>query len=712
MGKIQRTKLIASIVFFLLAGFAYVSSEELWFDGYESIIKAQRDKFRDPPISQDLVIVGIDRKSYLANPRYPWPRSDHARIVNFLGDAGVERLFINNYFSQATNEKDDQEFEDALNESPMKIFILATAYTDTVGKPVAFNSAKRFVKNVKELDSSNWMNNFGQSVAMPYRIQQAGRNVKSMAAEIAGVDGSPSEWFMIDYAFDWQKIPLISAIDILEGRADASALANKTVIYGAYANDFGEQSLTPNGQRIPGTALSAVAANQLMQGRPSQAVFLPIALALVFVIILIWFVRPTIALGLSIMAIPVVFMVSIWFDSLLIYIENIPVFVIFTVSAVYHRAKIYTDRVDKARRLDQEKSRFLARASHDLRQPIHTIGLLASRLGHTNLSQMQAEFVTDIEQSVESAGSLFNSLLNLSIIESGGLRPDYRPTSLEELFADLERQNQIAVERSGINFHIVSSKKIIIADPVLLTTMLQNIVSNAIKYAPGRDILLGCRQKNDEVSIWICDRGSGIAKEELNNITNELFRSPDRADQAVPGSGLGLSIVKHLAISMSLTVQFHSEIGKGTRVVIEGLRTTDEVPKQSLKRDGPTPQQLSGMRVLLVDDDEASLKAMDDLLCKWGCEVDGHTAFPSAPKDCDIILSDFDFGNGLDLSGHSDWLLTAKRKGVPTIIISGHPPEIIASGMDLEVSAILSKPIKPAELRSVLMANKIGAAVI
>lgn len=195
---------------------------------------------------------------------------------------------------------------------------------------------------------------------------------------------------------------------------------------------------------------------------------------------------------------------------------------------------------------NQAKSRFLAHASHDLRQPIHAISLYVACLRDEKLSRESRSMVENIDRSLQSVSRLFKSLLDISTLDSGDVKPDFKTIAVRDILADVISQNKSAIEWSHTSVRIIPCSAHVKADGVLLASMVQNLISNAVKYAPGTDILIGCRRRHGRLSIEVHDRGPGIPKEHLPHLFEELYRVRNTGDRDIDGVGLGLPIVRRL----------------------------------------------------------------------------------------------------------------------------------------------------------------------
>lgn len=399
--------------------------------------------------------------------------------------------------------------------------------------------------------------------------------------------------------------------------------------------------------------------------------------------------------------------VIIWFTPFWRLNLNLSIMLVLCILVVPIYPFALLQRTSKAERAAQtansEKSLFLAQASHDLRQPIHAIGLFAAQLRETGLTIEQANMVGKIDRSVHGAGQLFQSLLDVSTLESGGLMADPKPVHLGTLFEDLARQNELLAQWSNVTIHIAPTTASVLADPAFLSTMLQNLIANALKYAPGSRIVIGCRRKAGRLTIGVYDNGPGIAEVDLPHISDRFFRGETSATSSIAGMGLGLAIVKRLAALLSLTVQIKSTPGRGVAALIEGFEIVSETSAPPEERDRPYPQQMRDLSILLIEDDRDTLEATAALLGKWGCRIEAHIAPPALVPDCEVIITDFEFGGGDTLAKH--WSRLTKA-GKPIIVITGSDPTQVKTALRQPDVIILSKPVRPAELRSLLMATR------
>lgn len=360
---------------------------------------------------------------------------------------------------------------------------------------------------------------------------------------------------------------------------------------------------------------------------------------------------------------------------------------------------------DAAVAADLAKSRFLAQASHDLRQPIHAISLFTACLRDAGLGREEQKMIDNIDRSLHSLSRLFRSLLDISTLDSGKLSPKIEVVALDDLLEQLIRQNSKAAEWAGVTLRWVRSRQYVYADPNLLTTMLQNILSNALKYAPGHPVLVGCRRYGGSIAIEVHDRGRGIAPEHVSKVFEEFYRVSEPGWD-VEGVGLGLPIVKRMAALMGLTVCLSSNPGKGTAVRIKGLRIASPQEHRPAPRSARPATLLSGLHVLLVEDNEDVLRATTALLEKWGCHVRPELSPPRRLEHCDFIVTDFDLGQGMTGGECIAWVRECLGRQIPAIVMTGHDEERVRHLLDDDSIILLAKPVRPAELRAVMMSQR------
>lgn len=357
------------------------------------------------------------------------------------------------------------------------------------------------------------------------------------------------------------------------------------------------------------------------------------------------------------------------------------------------------ERADSA---NTSKSRFLAHASHDLRQPLHAIGMLTSGLHHEDLPKSARESVWKIEQSVSAMSALFRSLLNFSTLELGQIKVSPAPVDVNALLHQIVELNMSAADRAGCDLKLAQTKHWVVADPALLTTMIQNLLSNAIKYSAGHRILVGTKLRGDHVSVLVIDQGPGIEKAEQELVFQEFYRPAHQYKTHQDGLGLGLSLVARFAKLMNLECHLRSVVGQGTSVEISGLPLTARQVLQQVPNTLP-PHRLSGLRVHVVDDDAATLAATVSTLERWGCQASSSLAIPKIFDDIDFLITDYELASGNTGKDCIDRLRENASKPLPALIVSGRDDLHLETLEIGEPIALLAKPAHPAQLRALML---------
>jgi CheY-like chemotaxis protein/anti-sigma regulatory factor (Ser/Thr protein kinase) len=258
----------------------------------------------------------------------------------------------------------------------------------------------------------------------------------------------------------------------------------------------------------------------------------------------------------------------------------------------------------------------------------------------------------------------------------------------------------------GLELIIVPSSLTVNTDRNLLRRLIQNLVSNAIKYTRTGKVLVGVRRRGGLVELQVIDTGIGIAKDKLNTVFREFTRLDEGAREA-QGLGLGLSIVDRIARVLRLEIQIGSRKGKGTRFsVVLPVTQAVELPMQPDKRTPlPAAAALNGLLVLCIDNDPRILDGMRLLLEGWGCEVRSATGSrdfkPAGDIQPDIVLADYhlDGENGLDAIRK---LRAAYRAEIPAILLTADRSNEVRAAADAIDVPVLNKPVKPAALRSMI----------
>ena len=356
---------------------------------------------------------------------------------------------------------------------------------------------------------------------------------------------------------------------------------------------------------------------------------------------------------------------------------------------------------------DRAKSSFLAAASHDLRQPLQALKLLQAALEPHHQSGEAHNLVAGIGQSLDTMTSILSSLLDVNRLESGNLRPSVSEFSVSEIFGPLARDFVATVQERGLRVRIVCSELTIRSDRSMLTEMIRNLLSNAVRYTDRGRILLGCRRAGDHVRIEVWDSGVGITEDELPHIFHEYYQGTGGAERG--GFGLGLAIVKRLGEVLDHRVEVRSIAGKGTRFFIEvplgrsGVKVPEAPPQVHPHKDA-----FSGS-VLVIEDEASVRSALGRLLKTSGVDAtivatvaEALTLVREQGLRPDVLLCDYNLRGSPDGVETINHLRAALGRNVPAIVMTGD----IRSQTTLSISArgvsVLIKPFSADELLETL----------
>lgn len=363
---------------------------------------------------------------------------------------------------------------------------------------------------------------------------------------------------------------------------------------------------------------------------------------------------------------------------------------------------------EEAETATSAKSRFLAAASHDLRQPIHALGMFVTRLAQLSHDDETRRLVANLEASVQAMQNLLDALLDVSRLETGSITPQLKAVPLASIIEPLRAELEPQARDKGLSLRVRCRGDWVMSDPALLHRIVLNLATNALRYTRYGGVLVACRPAGDgsRVRIEVWDTGIGIAAEHRRDIFREFFQVGNAERDRRKGLGLGLSIVERTAALLGHPLTLCSVPGRGSRFSIEVPRTA--MREQVETEPVAVQDDLTGMTVLVVEDDALSATALADLLASWGCSVrtaEGlHDALWHLKQGFrpDVLVSDYrlrQVDNGINVLRR---LREACGRPVPAFLISG---DTDARLMQLAREAgltLLHKPVRPAKLRTLM----------
>ncbi len=362
---------------------------------------------------------------------------------------------------------------------------------------------------------------------------------------------------------------------------------------------------------------------------------------------------------------------------------------------------------DASEAANRAKSRFLAAASHDLRQPLHALGLFTDALSRRVHGAEEVQLIGRINTSVASLESLLSALLDVSKLDAGVVEARIEPTPLEPLFERLAGDYAPEAIERGIKFVVVPTREVVESDPVLLERILRNLVANAMRYTQRGGVVMGCRRRGGRVGIEVWDSGPGVAQDERERIFEEFYQIGNPERDRSQGLGLGLAIVRRLAELLGHDIVLRSRMGRGSVFAVWVRRATHPVfAERALPESLTAP--LRDRRVMFIDDEAPIREGMRCLLDSWGCrstvaaDPEEALAIAAGMPPPEALLVDYRLRGGMDGLRAIAQLRDSLGADIPAILISGESSvEELARIKDSGL-LLLHKPVMPAKLRSAL----------
>ena len=356
------------------------------------------------------------------------------------------------------------------------------------------------------------------------------------------------------------------------------------------------------------------------------------------------------------------------------------------------------------------KSRFLAAASHDLRQPLHALGLFVAQLHGPVRADERRRIVARIDAALSAMNELFNALLDISKLDAGVLTPSIIEFPVAKLLDRVNMTFTGAARGKGLSLRVVSSSAWVRSDFILLERIVFNLVSNAVRYTSSGGVVLGCRKQGVNLRIEVWDTGSGVPKAQQQNIFGEFYRLGGPGGDARSGFGLGLAIVDRLCRLLDHSINLTSTIGKGSCFSV-AVPLVDARPEigESPAPAHPLIDASDRKLVVVIDDDPLVLEGMGGLFRSWGYRLlvagtDDEALAGVANRDSlpDLIVSDYHLPGGKTGIEVIEGLRRTLSAKIPAFLVSGDTsPELLrqarASGYHL-----LHKPVDPMTLRAMV----------
>lgn len=376
------------------------------------------------------------------------------------------------------------------------------------------------------------------------------------------------------------------------------------------------------------------------------------------------------------------------------------------------KLKMHNALAEKARQRAEEasrsKSRFFAAANHDLRQPLHSLGLFATALRNGNVDEKGRKLIDQIVQCTESLEQLFDNLLDISRLDAGQVEVKRENVPANAVLERLRSTFAVPALDKGLKLKVRRSKLLLATDPTLVYRVLSNFVSNAIRYTESGGILVACRRRGAAAYMEVWDSGMGIAPEQHERVFEEFYQLNNPERDRKRGLGLGLATVKRIAMLLEHPLRLRSIPGKGSRFTIEvPLPDPNKVQTISATVEQKVPNLLHGKLIVVIDDEASVRLGMQSLLESWGCKcitaVDGDEALKTMNgRTPDFIIADLRLrgdNSGIEAIGQ---LRARLGDAIPAVLISGDTAteqlrKVSAAGLTM-----MHKPLKAVRLRAML----------
>jgi two-component system, sensor histidine kinase len=369
-----------------------------------------------------------------------------------------------------------------------------------------------------------------------------------------------------------------------------------------------------------------------------------------------------------------------------------------------------SEQRDAAERANIAKSKFLAAASHDLRQPLHSLTLFTSALNERIKYPEVSKIVGNINASVRSLEQLFNALLDISRLDAGVLQPIVRHFHLQDLHRNLINDFASEAARKGLKLECPSCEFVLLSDPTLLERIIRNFVSNAIRYTKQGEVRISCKPHAGWLRIEVADTGIGIPTDQQRAIFSEFYQLGNPERDRSQGLGLGLAIVDRVAQLLGHPIEVQSKTGQGSCFSVEvPMGDAQQVVADPDLHAEYALNDLVGLRVMVVDDEISVREGMQTLLEQWGCSVtavgseeEAVAAVRAAGCAPHTIIVDYRLRDGRTGVQAIDRLNRELASLLPALIITGDTAaerlrEAQGSGYQL-----VHKPVQPAMLRAFL----------
>ena len=367
--------------------------------------------------------------------------------------------------------------------------------------------------------------------------------------------------------------------------------------------------------------------------------------------------------------------------------------------------------MEVAREANRGKDKYLAAASHDLLQPLNAARLMVSALQESSLPEQETRMVHQVHRALEGAEDLLADLLDISKLDQQAMKPDLVYTDAAALARSLAEEFEAVAANKGLAFRIRTIPVVVKTDQRMLTRILRNLLSNALRYTRKGGVVMALRARGDQLRIEVWDTGVGIAEDKLRDIFTEFHQLLPQGTGGRQGVGLGLAIVERMVRILGYDIGVSSRPGRGSRFVLtlplEPAQALREMPRAGVPRS--FSGGFDGLSILVIDNEPAVLESMQLLLERWGCEVITVGSEAQALEMLEhtgripaIILADYHLDN--ERTGY-DAVHGVRRylgRDIPAAIITADRSDDTRRLLRAQCLPVLNKPVKPNRLRALV----------
>lgn len=361
---------------------------------------------------------------------------------------------------------------------------------------------------------------------------------------------------------------------------------------------------------------------------------------------------------------------------------------------------------------NQSKTRFLAAASHDLRQPLNSALLFLESMDEDAVKESDRTLLQRSRVALVSLNNLLGTLLDVARLDAGDIEPHLTDFPIAALLERIGPEFESVARSVGIELRLLPCRLWVRTDPHLLETVLRNFISNAIRYTPGGRVRVGCRRRADGLMICVYDTGIGIERQHLDAIFDPYYQVPNEARRSNTGIGLGLSIVSRIARLLSLGRMVRSQPGKGSMfavIVPYGSSDAQTATHKAWPVSATASRPGRPLNVVVVDDNPDVLLGMSAILGKWGCRAvtaalatDAVVRLIAADAEPDLIVSDYHLGNGVKGDEAIEEIRREFDGVIPAVIMTSDPDLGLRKRLQKQGFGVLEKPLNLAKLRAMI----------